>query len=70
MNTRSRRAAAAGSLLLVMGSMAFAGPKISVDAKEFDVGTIREGSMSSITHEFRIKNTGDSVLVIHEVRPG
>ncbi|HUI92392.1 MAG TPA: hypothetical protein VLX68_09125 [Chitinivibrionales bacterium] len=64
------------STLLLLGSMFLVpaatktGPLISADADEFDAGTIKKGTVSSAKHMFKIKNTGDSVLVIREARPG
>jgi hypothetical protein len=46
------------------------GPMISVDNAEYDAGSIKAGSVSSVKHVFKIKNTGDSVLVIRDARPG
>jgi hypothetical protein len=47
-----------------------AGPMISVDIEEFDAGTIKAGTAASVKHVFKVKNTGDSALVIRDVRPG
>jgi hypothetical protein len=47
-----------------------AGPMISVDSADFDAGVIREGQAKSLKHVFKIKNTGDSVLLIQQVKPG
>lgn len=47
-----------------------AGPKITVDTADADVGTIIEGQVPIISHAFKIKNTGDSVLRITSVRAG
>ena len=57
------------SLMLVPAAIS-AGPKISVDSADFDIGTIHEGQFKSIKHTFKVKNTGDSVLVIQSVKPG
>jgi Protein of unknown function (DUF1573) len=64
-------------LVLVTGCMlAFSksnpptGPMISVDTEEFDAGTLKASSTGSVKHVFKIKNTGDSALVIRDVRPG
>lgn len=46
------------------------GPLISVDTEEFDAGVIKSGTVSSVKHVFKVKNTGDSVLVIRDARPG
>ena len=47
-----------------------AAPMISVDSVNFDIGTIREGEMKVVKHTFKVKNTGDSALVIQQVKPG
>jgi hypothetical protein len=57
----------AGSAVL---SMAFAGPKIEVTETEFNAGELKEGTVSAVTHEFKVKNIGDSVVIIRDVRPG
>jgi Protein of unknown function (DUF1573) len=64
-------------LVLVMGCMlvfskpaAPTGPMISVDTEEFDAGTLKASTTGSVKHVFKVKNTGDSVLVIRDVRPG
>jgi hypothetical protein len=61
-----------GWLLTLAGSLsvAFASPQISVDSSTFDLGTIYEGKMPSATHAFKVKNTGDSILRIQQVKPG
>lgn len=46
-----------------------AAPQISVDQKEFDFGTIQEGT-GTIEHTFKITNTGDETLKIQKVKPG
>jgi hypothetical protein len=62
----------AGMLFAVMaGSVAsFSSPLISVDSANFDLGIIHAGKTTSAKHAFKIKNTGDSVLVIKQVKPG
>jgi hypothetical protein len=47
-----------------------AGPKISIDSEEYDAGEIMEGERTVVTHTFILKNTGDSTLVIDDVKPG
>ena len=47
-----------------------ASPMISVDSADYNFGTVIEGQMSSLKHVFKVKNTGDSVLVIQTVKPG
>ena len=48
----------------------FGGPKITVDTADINFGTIMEGQMSSVKHTYKIKNTGDSVLKIKNVKAG
>ena len=48
----------------------FGGPRITVDTAEIDFGTLVEGQVAVIKHVFKIKNTGDSVLQIKNVRAG
>jgi hypothetical protein len=48
----------------------FGGPKIAVDTADINYGTIMEGQVASIKHVFKIKNTGDSVLLIKSVKAG
>lgn len=60
---------------LLLGALAlpaalFSAPAISVDSVNFDIGTIHEGEMKSVKHTFKVKNTGDSVLIIEKVKPG
>jgi archaellum component FlaG (FlaF/FlaG flagellin family) len=43
---------------------------ISVDSEEVNLGTIKQGTKASAKYVFKVKNTGDSVLVIRDVRPG
>jgi hypothetical protein len=64
-------------LVLVMGCMLVfsksntpTGPMISVDTEEFDAGTLKASTTGSVKHVFKVKNTGDSVLVIRDVKPG
>ncbi len=61
-----------GGLLAVLSiaGMVSAGPKISVDSADYDLGGIKEGSQNKVSHKFAIKNTGDEVLKIAKVRPG
>lgn len=56
-------------LMLVPAAIS-AGPKISIDSIDFDVGSLHEGQFKSVKHSFKVKNTGDSVLVIQSVKPG
>lgn len=56
--------------LILLPVSAFAGPEITVDNKDHDFGTVREGEVKEFKHIFKIKNTGDSVLEITKIRPG
>jgi len=47
-----------------------AGPKIKVDSVDWNAGVIKEGEVKVLKHTFIVKNTGDSILVIQQVRPG
>jgi hypothetical protein len=58
-------------LAVIAGATAtFSSPEISVDSANFDLGIIHSGKITSAKHAFKIKNTGDSVLVIKQVKPG
>lgn len=52
-----------GFALIPTLSSAF--PKIEIDSADFNAGTIHEGDVKSIKHIFKVKNTGDSTLLIH-----
>ncbi len=56
--------------VISLAGLVSAGPKISVDSANFDLGGIKEGSKKKVSHQFAIKNTGDEVLKITKVRPG
>lgn len=56
--------------ILLLCTAAAAKPAVKVDSKEYDAGTIIEGSREYVTHAFRLKNTGDEPLKIIKVRPG
>jgi len=43
------------------------GPRISVDEARFDIGTVRQGAQPE--HIFEIKNIGDELLEITQIRP-
>ena len=62
--------AAVGLALAGLTSGLLASPMISVDNADVNIGTIIEGKQKMVEHVFKIKNTGDSVLVIKQVRPG
>jgi|GEM_PF-434721 hypothetical protein len=54
---------------LYAGSL-FAGPMIEFDTKSFQCGDVAEGKVDTLHAVFHIKNTGDAMLVLKEVRPG
>jgi hypothetical protein len=56
---------------LSLGSIeAMAAANIKFDSLTFDAGTIHEGSVNSIKHDFIFKNTGTDTLRIEKVKPG
>ena len=60
-------------LFLVMAAhplMAHAssGPRLVIEAKEFDFKEVEEGKV--ITHTFKVLNKGDQTLEIKRVNPG
>jgi hypothetical protein len=46
------------------------GAAIKPDKEEFDAGKVLAGSAPFVKHAFAVKNTGDTNLVIRDVRPG
>ena len=58
------------AVALPVSVMAVPTAKITVDTADYNAGTIIEGQMPLFKHSFMIKNTGDSVLKIQNVRPG
>jgi hypothetical protein len=72
MENTSKKNRLAGMILAVMAGSAatFSSPQISVDSADFDLGIMHSGKTTSAKHAFKIKNTGDSVLVIKQVKPG
>jgi hypothetical protein len=48
----------------------FAGPKIEFDTKAFNCGTAVEGVTEKIQATFIVKNVGDSILKLTNVKPG
>lgn len=56
--------------LLSTPASLLASPMISIDTADFNAGTIREGEVKAVKHVYKVKNTGDSVLQIKNVRPG
>jgi len=60
--------AAALALLPLMPGLAAAAPNAEIGAASHDFGTVLEGT--DVLHGFVIKNTGDAVLEIKNVRTG
>ena len=53
------------------GRPAVSSSLFAVDTIDYNAGAVREGVMPlTITHTFRIRNTGDSMLRLTSVRPG
>jgi hypothetical protein len=57
-------------LISVMASSVFAGPKIEFDTKTFKCGEVTEGAVEKLDAVFNVRNTGNAVLTIKNVRPG
>jgi hypothetical protein len=57
-------------VLPFFASAILAGPKIEFDVKTFDCGVAIEGKTEKLNAVFMVKNTGDSLLKITNVRPG
>jgi len=47
----------------------FAGPKISADKADVDLGAIMKKEMKDVNHTYILKNTGDAPLNIQRVKP-
>jgi hypothetical protein len=61
------------SFLLVgafLATQLLATPKIEFDTKTFQCGTVIEGKTDVIKAVFHVKNTGDALLKLENVRPG
>jgi hypothetical protein len=50
-------------------SSSISGPQIQFDTKTFDCGTVIEGKTDKLNARFVVKNTGDSVLKLENVKP-
>jgi hypothetical protein len=55
---------------LVMPGALLASPMATIDTIDANLGNIIEGQVTSAKHTFKLKNTGDSVLLIQSVKPG
>jgi hypothetical protein len=58
------------SIISLFIATSFAGPKIEFDTKAFNCGTAIEGVTEKIHATFVVKNIGDSVLKLTNVKPG
>ncbi|MBD3391669.1 MAG: DUF1573 domain-containing protein [Chitinivibrionales bacterium] len=70
MTRRVRRLELLVLIVAITAWSAAAGPKIEVDKADYDDGVIREGAKDTVSHVFTLKNTGDEVLRIKQVKPG
>lgn len=57
-------------VLILFSLPLWASPIVSVDSATFNIGTIIEGSVKKISHQYVLSNTGNKPLVIKDVRPG
>jgi hypothetical protein len=55
-------------ILILLVTMAIAGPKISIPQISWDYGNVPQSSM--LEHDFVVKNIGDDTLRILSVKPG
>jgi len=55
---------------IVIPAALFASPMVTIDSIDAKLGNIYEGQVTSAKHTFKLKNTGDSALVIQSVKPG
>jgi hypothetical protein len=58
---------------LITGILAFpftliSAPILSIDSADYDLGAVYQNENKSVNHTFQIKNTGDSALIITDVR--
>jgi hypothetical protein len=53
---------------LALIAVVLAAPKIQVDQKEWNYGTVCRNA--TIRHAFVVRNVGDSTLTIKKVKPG
>ena len=52
--------------LLMLPSLAFAGPRLEVTPQKHDFGKVFQGA--TVEHSFRVKNVGDALLKIERIR--
>jgi hypothetical protein len=60
----------AALLLSLFVSSVSAGPAIQFDTKTYNCGTVVEGKTGRVNAAFVVKNTGNSILKLKNVRPG
>jgi len=56
-------------IFLFTTTISIAGPVINVDTAEVDAGIIQREENNEIKHIFKIKNSGDEILKISQVKP-
>ncbi len=56
-------------VVCLFNSLSIAKPKIEFDTKTFNCGTFFEGKIEKLNASFNVKNTGDAVLKLQDVRP-
>jgi len=47
-----------------------ASPMVEIDTVDAKLGDVIEGKVTSVKHAFKLRNTGDSALLILNVKPG
>jgi hypothetical protein len=65
-----RSCAKAPVLLPLFVASLFAGPKIDFDVRTFDCGTVIEGKTEKLHAVFTVKNKGNALLKLTNVKPG
>ena len=57
-------------VIVIFPAATFSSPEMKVDSADFNAGIVREGAVQLVKHTYIVRNTGDSALIISEVRPG
>lgn len=70
MQLRRTKTYGAAIAAIIMPAALLASPMAVVDTIDANLGDIIEGQATSAKHIFKVKNTGDSVLIIQSVKPG
>ena len=65
-NRPARIAAVAGALVLALAAVVVAGPRLGVETPVADFGSVEQGT--PVSHVFSLRNTGDAVLHISQVK--